>query len=333
MSKTIRDRGISTFTLPSKLKFSFDVETRKIELAAYFKYCAQHNLLISSGEQSRISLIRKTFNNMGGSGATAEEAMRDWLQTQTSSSETDLNALWKAYFLLYSTTPDMNGVTYAGLSVESGYRKFLYEFIGLSQNYYDPVNATDNVSKKLGKVFSDNQAVSDMISYILGAFNVFSDNITATSAVVLTQKKSYVDTINQSDSHYKSFTKVISEGVAIQDVYSLAGTALKGYQDTVNLAEVSRFHFSKVLTGDSAALLDSIATKLNLVYSDSIPISDNVTVLLAQSSSQSDSVDMEDVTLIILNKVFTDTITASDTAYSGYIGFGAGVFSQYLFSA
>lgn len=333
MSKTIRDRGISTFTLPEKLKFSFDVETRKIELNAYFKYCATHNLLVSSGEQSRISLIRKTFNHMGGSGSTAEDAMRSWLQVQVPSVLTDLNELWKAYFLAYSTTPDSHNVTYAGLSVEAGYRKFLYEFIGLTQNYYDTTVPTDNVKKKMGKRITENQAVTDLVSYMLGNFKTFADNITATSAIVLSQNKKLIDTVNQTDSSYKSFTKVISEGVAIQDTYSILGGALTGYKDSVPLTEIAKFQLSKVFTGDSTTLVESIAKKLGKVVTDSVTLSDSASAYIVGANRFSENMFINEVTLIMLNKNFADTISPSDTALSGYVGFGAGVFGQYIFSA
>jgi hypothetical protein len=335
--KTILERGLTTFTRPEPLAFEFDGDTKRLELVQYFAYCKTNNLLTTTGEQSRLALTRKTYNHLGAAGSSAEIAMRTWLQSRIPSAETAIDKLWILYFAKYATVGDSKSVTYEGLSLEAGYRKFLYEFIGAAASYNDKSYVTELVKTSFGKIAADPLAVSELVQTILTVVKSYADSASASESVLVVQNKALPDALQIVDSISLKLTVSISEGVLVSETYSTAGgtsntNGSSAQADAASATETVSFVVAKVL-GDSASVTEAFSLESQLVFSDQASCGDSFTYVITSGDNYLEDVFVQEVVLILFNKAFTDSASVSETQYSGMIGYNGGSYNDYYFSA
>jgi len=219
------------------------------------------------------------FDNKGLVGQRTDWrlAMRDFLQLAVPSGETDLNELWIAYFDKYSSTPDDENVTYAGLSMESAYRKFLSQNVGGNSQYYpvfnDQVLFSEKSQFKFTKRFSDQAYLADVALILLGKIAAFTDSLELQDFFLPRRTSFY------------------------QDYYELLDQANffvgKGFFDSVTLSEI--FTAVKKMTrvfNDSVAMTDSLKIKHYPRFSDAVSPSD--ALALRYKTTRADSVTMTD---------------------------------------
>jgi hypothetical protein len=332
--KTIKDRGLLTTTLPAALEFSFDKETRRQELIYYYQYALDNTLITVIGEQSRTALIQKTFADLGGSGASWQEAMRSWLQTVIPSAETNLYKLWLAYFVKYATTPDTKGVTYGGLSVEAAYRKFLTDFIGdgssqapFTFNFTNPVFVSDQAVFKQRKVFQDTATLSELVEFIVHSIRAFNDTATLSDAMVLTQKKFFADSFVITDSMVAALKKVFADTVTITDAFTRLVTFTRTFNDSATLSETVAY-ILRIAKADTVTISDSMLYTLAKVFGDTVTISDSVEFLQTLGFDIEEFVTLSDLMLAVLIKNIADTITISDSATFAIGGYNVGNYNE-----
>lgn len=326
--KTIKERGISAITLPAPTAFSFDAQTRQLELTYYFQYCLGTGLITVTGEQARTTLIRKTFNHLGASGSTWEEAMRSWLQGELSSSETNLYKLWQAYFTAHATVADDAGITYADLSVESGYRKFLSDFIGGSTPshliYTDSVPLADNFRLKQGKFFDEALTMSDAANFIRRYIRTFSDTAAMSDAFSSRLGKGFLDSMTMSDLANFKQKKGFNDVATLSDVFVALFHIIRTYSDTVSITdklELRRY----ISASDSVTMSDLLSlVKLSKAFNDSMALSDLLTLVMNYRRLYTEQIDLIETVLFRLLKNYSDSITMSDS-----VSFVLGTFHQY----
>jgi hypothetical protein len=256
--------------------------------------------------------------------------MREWLQGQTGSMLTHLYDLWLSYFDAHRTVPDDQGVTYEGLSVETGYRKFLYDFLGLAQNFYDTLPMADSVRRVLTKFFNDSVAVSDTFNILTNSALLFEDNVPFTGTVVLTQRKALADTLNLSDSFKLTMRKQVSDKVFTLDAFTLTDQQMHVFQDTLGVTdELSSLVMTKVFAGDAVSVLDSLKILQDKRITDSVALSDSMTLFTGAARVNFDNVEIEERILLLQIKKISDTISLSDEFFHGFAFFGGGHFGEY----
>lgn len=337
--KTIKERGISTITLPAPAVFSFDEKTRKEELVYYYQYCLTHSLITVTGEQSRTTLIRKTFNHLGGTGTTWNAAMISWLQGQLTSSSTNLYALWLAYFTLHASTPDDEGITYAGLSVESAYRRFLSDFIGGNVtlvppyifNSSDPLMVTDSFSFKQGKVFSDTVSPSDAVNFIIHYIRTFSDSLSLSDAMIIKYKKFFNDSVTPSDAFLTRLAKGFADALGVTDSAAFKAGFIKAFNDTALVTDTVAIR-RLLIYADSFSITDAIMYHLRIIFADSLSLSDSLVATLGFAQLFSEPLDIDDTFFIRLLKVFADSVSMSDSVSFSVGGYNQGLYNTGVYN-
>ena len=315
--------------------FEFGAETQAIEYQAYLKYCRTEGLITTPGEQSRKNLIRKTFLDKGASGGSWRAAMMHWLQAEVDSDATDIYELWLIYFDQFSTTPDSEGVTYDGLSVEGGYRKFLYEHIGLATNFYDTISVTDRVSLRRMLNISGNVTISDSVAHQLfgSSLSDAASAIEPGSMAVFSLNKKLVDAISATDLAKFKLVKGLSDSVSIVDEVALVMNGIAGISSAIGLADSLTWHMSKTLPVDTATLADILSLNLKLKAASAISLSDSCVLVEGLFDLHYDEVSATDLVLFLIRKGLSDSISLTDEAALGNPGFGPGFFGDYYFGA
>lgn len=333
-NKTIKDRGLLTTTLPAPLEFSFDKQTRRQELLYYYQYAVDNALITVAGEQSRTALIQKAFADLGGSGSSWQDTMRDWLQTELSSAETSLYKLWLAYFTTYSSTPDSKGITYASLSVEAAYRKFLSDFIGdgssdppFTFNFNNPMFLSDHAVFKQGKVFQDTAALSEIINFIVHSIRAFGDTVTLSDAMVLTQKKFFADSVTITDEMVATLSKVFADTVSITDGFTRLVTFTRTFGDSATLSDAVAYLLT-LAPADTVSISDAMLYALAKVFEDEFTMSDAVEFLQTLGFEIEEFCALADAMLLTLIKNVDDTITISDVAVFAVGGYNVGNYNE-----
>lgn len=331
----VNNPGLVVNTQLAPAPFEFSAETQAIEYQAYLKYCRTEGLITTPGEQSRKNLIRKTFNDKGGSGSSWRQAMMNWLQAEVDSSATDIYELWLIYFDQFSTTPDSEGVTYANLSVEAGYRKFLYEHMGLATNFYDTISITDRVAMRRMLNISGNVTISDSVAHQLFAASLgeAASAIEPGSMAVFSLNKKLIDTISATDLAKFKIVKGLSDSVSIVDEVALVMNGIAGISSAIGLSDSATWHMSKTLPVDTATLADVLALTLKLRASSAISLSDDCVLVEGLFDSHYDEVSTHDLVLFLIRKGLSDSITLTDEAALGNPGFGPGFFGDYYYGA
>jgi hypothetical protein len=249
-------------------------------------------------------------------------------------SEPTILNLWQAYFAKYSIVADGEGITYAGLSVEAGYKKYLFENIQSLDSYNDQIASSDAFRTMLGKVFSDPVAATDVMTFVKTMLRTFSDSVTAgTTTVAFSENKGMIDSINSVDSHYLSSTKVFSDSFQILDAFALAGAGSSLYQSETSMQDSATILMSKVFSGDAISFSDGISKQQQLVFEDSFSFSDGIDFILGALHTQYDLVEVTEYVLILQMKKFEDSTEIQDGADYGFTDYNGGTFGQYYFGA
>jgi hypothetical protein len=336
---TIIESGLTTLTRPvGNLEFSFDEFTRKMELINFFSYCREYNLLTTDGEHSRLSLIRKTYNHMlSANYASSSIAEQEWLQLKTSSTSTDRETLWKLYFAQHATTPDEQGLTYAGLSLEAAYRKFLDEYIGEIFTFDENAYITELLSFRLGKVFQDSSTVSEVVSFLKQIYRQASDTCQANETVAILINKRLTDTSGIIDQLHFNITKTFYDQIVVNETYDFTGLDVQD-EDSLSTSENNlvqdRVSISVIkVLADLNSVADAIFLRKDITRSDTATMSDSFSYIIGLFQNMNEVIQNEDVALILMNKRFYDGLSIEDDVIWGYVTFGAGKFWSYYFGA
>lgn len=337
--KTIKERGLSTITLPAPRPFSFDETTRHLELTFYYQYCVLTHIITVTGEQSRTELIRKTFVHLGATGNTWDAAMRSWLQGKLTSVETDLYKLWQAYFLLYATTGDDEGVTYAGLSMEAAYRRFLSDFIGGGSsghspfllNFNDPLGIADLVKFSQSKAFLDTVTPSDAVNFLHRFIRTFADTMSPSDAVLFRQSKGFLDALALSDAFFVKQGKSFADTVVTSDVLATLLHAARAFADTVLATDAMHIRLG-IVKADTVLMTDSLLFRLSKAFADSFTVTDALALKMTFKMDIGDFFDIQETLLFRLNKIISDTVSVSDTVVFSLGGYNQGLYNTGVYN-
>lgn len=335
----ITSSGLSVATQQSATPFEFSLETQAMEYLAYLEYCQNNDLLTVAGEQSRRALIKKTFVHKGGSGDSWREAMRSWLQLQTDSVMTSIEKLWQEYFIQHSIVPDEQGVTYMGMSVEAGYRKFLYQHIGLAENFFSNLMVTDVVYKKVMKTFSDSIGLSDNITsqLVTTALEPLIESTTINDTIAIKLKRNLTgDSFGVTDTPVAlKVSKNFVDYITMLDNIHITETDNSFLTDGLGLTDSTALAVAKTLAGDDVEFDSNVVLKISKVFEDSIELADSVVDIYLGGLERFDeeSYQLDDVVLLLIKKPYSDTITVTDTIYVGYPRYGHGHYNDYFYGA
>lgn len=336
--KTILDRGITTFTRPEPLPFDFDNETKKLELVQYYQYCKDNSLISGVGEQSRLALIRKTFTHLGGIGDTSELTMRSWLQSVLPSSETSLETLWASYFTKYASTPDAQAVTYSGLSVEAGYRKFLREFIGNRAHYSDVAVTTESLKTNLNKSVTEVLTTTESLSTFLTFLRSVSDTCSASETVViLLNNAGYFDNSLISESYSYKITKQLFDTMVVgENIETVGGTSSaptgKSLAEGLQTVELLNLTVIKVLS-DTLTSSEELAHMLDKNLSEVMQGQESISLVMDYQQGVYEFVDLGETIALMPQQFYTSILTTSEEIIADIEGFGAGGFGEFSFNA
>lgn len=223
------------------------------------------------------------LNNNVGQRTLWSDAMRDWLQITIPSGETDLNELWIQYFEKYSTVPDSASITYAGLSVEDAYRKFIIKNISgnvdLEPIFSDQFALGETIKFKLKKFFNDTTSLDDAALIIMRHIRSFSDDFTLNDGLIFGQKKFFDDTVTMLDDFIMRLGKGFHDTFTLEDLSSFVRNIRRSFSDPVSLTEGLKFIYTPRFA-DALTLDDALQLIYKSTYDDDVTLDDSLDSLM-----------------------------------------------------
>jgi hypothetical protein len=333
MAKTIAERGLISTTIETNSVFSFDKDTRTVEANAYYIYCLQNSLILPNQEYSRTTLILKTYNHKGASGTDSDTTMRNWLKSVIPSTENNLEVLWEAYFIKYATAADAEGVTYAGLSVEAAYRKYLYANIGLNGYFYDRLKLADQVGIIQRKPAASTATLADVVAFYRDYGRSATDSVNTVETTLLSFNKPFVDSLTVAEAYAILQTKALNDEVSIVDSADKVMSYARAISEIFNVTEGMKLVFSKTFGADIVTVADAIAKTERKVVVDSVSFEDNLAIVIGYARSSAEGVVVNEAIALVMSVAIPDAVTLNDNLLYGFNGYAAEQYGAWNYGA
>ena len=184
-----------------------------------------------------------------------------------------------------------------------GFRKSMSIGTGESQD------GADAFVKRLTKVLSDSQELSDSVIAFKQVVKVFSDIVDVLDGIRKGHFVSLPDAQVELDAAFKSITKRLGDSVELTDVFAAFRQAVLQFADTQEIVDSIRREFTK-RTGDPVDTADAILKTLNKGFQDAQSYLDGFAKL--RGASMSDVQDGSDAVRKELRKRLSESIDVSD---------------------
>lgn len=129
--------------------------------------------------------------------------------------------------------------------------------IALAKVLNDALAATDVIGKEVSKPFLDDVAMSDSVVTLLIYIRNFSDAFSVSDSITLQALKNLADEISLTEVLAKDFSKLITDGVAMQDLADITDSLItvitKSIMNVILVSDASQLYVEKLATDSVSA--------------------------------------------------------------------------------
>jgi hypothetical protein len=126
------------------------------------------------------------------------------------------------------------------------------KMIALAKVFNEALATTDVIGKRISKPFYDNFAMSDSVTTLLIYIRNFSDAFGVSDAVVLQALKNLSDSITLTEVLSKNFSKLITDGFAMQDLADITDSLItvitKSIMNVISVSDARQLYVEKLAT-------------------------------------------------------------------------------------